>query len=401
MMQARRILNYSAFGLCSAPYQAARNACRGTAAKRRRTLKLLEAIVRGTAEFARSIVWARDSSNWHEENNLGDMEVRYLITGGAGFIGSHLAEELLRRGNQVIVIDDLSTGSIENINHLRNRADFHYAIDTAMNRPLLAELVDESEVIFHLAAAVGVRLVVDSPVRTIETNLKTTELVLELAAKKRKKVLITSSSEVYGKGREIPFSEEGDLVIGPPHKGRWSYGCSKALDEFLALAYWRERRLPTIVVRLFNTIGPRQTGQYGMVVPTFIRQALADQPITVFGDGQQSRCFGWVGDTVTAMIALSEHPGAVGKVFNIGNDEEITINELAKKVIEVTESHSPIKHVPYNEAYEFGVEDMYRRVPDLQRVRQLIGYKPTKTVDEMLRSISAWMQNRVCPICPE
>jgi UDP-glucose 4-epimerase len=256
-----------------------------------------------------------------------------------------------------------------------------------MNRPLLAELVDQCGIIFHLAAAVGVRLIVESPVRTIETNVRATELVLELAAKKGKKVLITSTSEVYGKSQKLPFSESDDLLIGPPDKGRWSYACSKAIDEFLALAYWREKKLPTIVVRFFNTVGPRQTGQYGMVVPTFIRQALAGQPITVFGDGTQSRCFGWVGDVVKAVVTLSDHPEAVGKVFNIGGDEETTILGLAERVIKLTHSKSTIKMVPYDQAYEAGFEDMYRRIPDLRRIGQLIGYKQTKTLDQILEAI--------------
>lgn len=321
--------------------------------------------------------------------------MRYLITGGAGFIGSHLAEELLRRGHQVIIIDDLSTGAIENIEHLRSLPNFKYVIESVMNRPVLAELVDQSDVIFHLAAAVGVRLIIESPVRTIETNVKATELVLDLAAKKRKKVLITSTSEVYGKAQKVPFSEEDDLLIGPPDKGRWSYACSKAIDEFLALAYWREKKLPTVIVRVFNTIGPRQTGRYGMVVPTFIRQALAGEPITVFGDGQQSRCFCWVGDTVDAFIALSEHPRAVGKVFNIGSDQEITINALAERVRTITQSCSPIQHIPYDQAYEAGFEDMPRRLPDLRRIRELIGFKPSKTPDEILSEISSYMRLKV------
>jgi UDP-glucose 4-epimerase len=313
--------------------------------------------------------------------------MRALITGGAGFVGSHLAEELLRRGDEVVILDDLSTGSIENLDHLRGKPGFRYVIDSVMNRPLLAELVDQCGIIFHLAAAVGVRLIVESPVRTIETNVRATELVLELAAKKGKKVLITSTSEVYGKSQKLPFSESDDLLIGPPDKGRWSYACSKAIDEFLALAYWREKKLPTIVVRFFNTVGPRQTGQYGMVVPTFIRQALAGQPITVFGDGTQSRCFGWVGDVVKAVVTLSDHPEAVGKVFNIGGDEETTILGLAERVIKLTHSKSTIKMVPYDQAYEAGFEDMYRRIPDLRRIGQLIGYKQTKTLDQILEAI--------------
>jgi UDP-glucose 4-epimerase len=313
--------------------------------------------------------------------------MRALITGGAGFVGSHLAEELLRRGDQVVILDDLSTGSIENLDHLRGKLGFRYVIDSVMNRPLLAELVDQCGIVFHLAAAVGVRLIVESPVRTIETNVRATELVLELAAKKGKKVLITSTSEVYGKSQKLPFSESDDLLIGPPDKGRWSYACSKAIDEFLALAYWREKKLPTIVVRFFNTVGPRQTGQYGMVVKNFIRQALAGQPITVFGDGTQSRCFGWVGDVVKAVVTLSEHPEAVGKVFNIGGDEETTIMGLAERVIKLTHSRSTIKMIPYDQAYEAGFEDMYRRIPDLRRIGQLIGYKQTKTLDQILEAI--------------
>jgi len=323
--------------------------------------------------------------------------MRYLVTGGAGFIGSHLSEELLRRGHQVTIIDDLSTGSIRNIQHLRGHAGFRYFIDTVMNRALLAELVDESETIFHLAAAVGVRQIVASPVKTIELNVKATELLLEVAAKKRRKVIIASSSEVYGKSLKVPFSEDDDLAIGPPDRGRWSYACSKAIDEFLALAYWREKQLPTIVVRFFNTIGPRQSGQYGMVVPTLIRQALAGEPLTVFDDGQQSRCFGWVGDTVNATIALSESPGAVGRVFNIGSDEEATINDLAERVRRIVGSRSPIIHIPYDEAYEPGFEDMRRRVPDLRRIRQLIAYNPSKKLDEMLAAIAASMRPLMQP----
>jgi UDP-glucose 4-epimerase len=313
--------------------------------------------------------------------------MRALITGGAGFIGSHLAEELLQRGYEVLIIDDLSTGSIENIEHLRGKAGFRYVIDTVMNRSLLAEMLDQSDTIFHLAAAVGVRLIVESPVRTIETNVRATELVLELAAKKRKKVLVTSTSEVYGKSQNLPFREEDDLLIGPPDKGRWSYACSKAIDEFLALAYWREKKLPTIVVRLFNTIGPRQTGYYGMVAPTFVSQALAGKPLTVFGDGTQSRCFGWVGDIVGALIALSEHPDAIGKVFNIGHNQEVTIRELAERVIRITNSRSSIRIIPYDQAYEVGFEDMHRRIPSLERIHRLIGYKPTKTLDQILEAI--------------
>jgi UDP-glucose 4-epimerase len=318
-----------------------------------------------------------------------------LITGGAGFIGSHLADALLEEMNVVTVLDDLSTGAIENIQHLRGNPDFHQVTDTMMNRQLLAELVDQADVIFHLAAAVGVRLIIESPVRTIETNVRPTELLLELATKKRKTVLIASTSEVYGKSRKFPFSEDDDLVIGSPDKGRWSYACSKALDEFLALAYWREKKLPAIIVRLFNTIGPRQTGQYGMVVPTFIRQAMAGETLTVFGNGHQSRCFGWVGDVVQAMITLVKNPNAPGKVFNVGNDEEVSILELAERVKRVTLSESRIRLIPYHEAYESGFEDMPRRIPNLSRIRQLIGYRPTKTLDEILLAIATPLQERI------
>ncbi|HEV7375211.1 MAG TPA: GDP-mannose 4,6-dehydratase, partial [Pyrinomonadaceae bacterium] len=278
--------------------------------------------------------------------------MRVLITGGAGFIGSHLSDAYLKRDDEVFVIDDLSTGSIENIQHLKNNPRFHYTIDTVHNLPVVAELVDQCDVIFHLAAAVGVKLIVESPVRTIETNVRGTEVVLNLANKKKKKVLLASTSEVYGLSEQVPFREDGNLVMGATTKGRWSYACSKAIDEFLALAYWREKKLPTIVVRLFNTVGPRQTGQYGMVIPTFVKQALAGRPITVYGDGKQTRCFGYVGDIVGALVKLMDNPAAVGQVFNIGSSEEVTILELAGRIRELTNSSSEIAFVPYDEAYE-------------------------------------------------
>ena len=314
--------------------------------------------------------------------------MRMLITGGAGFIGSHLAEALLRQRHEVCVIDDLSTGSIKNIQHLRSNGKFTYVIDTVMNRAVMAELVDVADVIFHLAAAVGVRLIVESPVRTIETNVRGTEVVLELANKKKKKVVIASTSEVYGKGVKVPFAEEDDLVLGTTTRGRWSYACSKALDEFLALAYWKEKRLPVIVVRLFNTVGPRQTGRYGMVVPTFIRQALHEESLTVYGDGQQTRCFGYVGDVVEALIALSGHPGAVGEIFNIGSDQEISIIDLASRVKSITGSRSEITLIPYEKAYEEGFEDMRRRVPSIAKIRELIGYTPTLDIDGILKAVT-------------
>lgn len=310
-----------------------------------------------------------------------------LITGGSGFVGSHLAERLLRQGDQVVVLDDLSTGSIENIVRLKQHGNFRYVIDSIFNRPLLAELVDGAEVVFHLAAAVGVKLIVESPVRTIETNVRGTEAVLELAAKKRRLVLITSTSEVYGKSEKTMFREDDDLILGPTFKGRWSYAASKAIDEFLALAYYREKGLPVVIVRLFNTVGPRQTAQYGMVVPRFIGQALRGEPITVYGDGRQVRSFTWVGDVVEALIKLVESPAAVGEIFNVGHREKITILELARQVKELTQSDSPIEFVPYEMAYGKGFEDMMYRSPDIAKIERLIGYQPTKTLREILQLV--------------
>jgi UDP-glucose 4-epimerase len=315
--------------------------------------------------------------------------MRALITGGAGFIGSHLAEALLERGTGVTVIDDLSTGCMDNIAHLKGRPGFSYVIDTIHNRTLMAELIDDADVVFHLAAAVGVRLIIESPVQTIETNVKGTELVLEVAAKKRKRVLVASTSEVYGKANVVPFAEDHDLVLGPTTKSRWSYACSKAIDEFLALAYFREKRVPVTILRFFDTVGPRQTGRYGMVIPNFVRQALAAEPITVFGDGKQSRCFTWVGDAVRALVTLSDHGGATGEVFNVGSDDEITIADLATLVKEKTESSSPIVFIPYERAYEEGFEDMPRRVPDLSKIRRLIGYRPTVGLSAILDAVIA------------
>lgn len=318
--------------------------------------------------------------------------MRYLITGGAGFVGSHLAERLLRDGHSVVIIDDLCTGSIYNIEYLKNRPGFQYIIETIFNRPLLAELIDACDVVFHLAASVGVKLIVESPVRTINTNVKGTEEVLECAQKKKKKVLIASTSEVYGKATKIPFSESDDLVMGPTFKGRWSYACSKAIDEFLALAYWKEKGLPVVIARLFNTVGPRQTGRYGMVLPTFVRQALADQPLTVYGDGTQSRCFAHVSDTVEALVRLIEHPKAVGEVFNVGSEEEITIGELARLVKDMTRSASEIRYIPYDEAYEEGFEDMHRRVPDISKIKGLLKFQPTRNTREIVQSVIDYFQ---------
>ena len=320
--------------------------------------------------------------------------MRVLITGGAGFVGSHLSEELLARGDEVFVLDNLSTGSIDNIIHLKARPGFHYTIDTVENEAVLAELIDRCDVVVHLAAAVGVKLIVERPVHTIETNVHGTEVVLKHANKKKKLVMIASTSEVYGKSADVPFSEDADLVLGPSSKHRWAYACSKLIDEFLALAYWKERKLPVIVVRLFNTVGPRQTGQYGMVIPNFVRQALAGQPITVFGDGTQSRSFTYVGDVVRAMVALINEPRAIGQVFNIGNGNEITIGDLALKVRKLAGSSSEIVRIPYDQAYESGFEDMPRRVPDISRIGALIGYRPTVELDEILtRVISSFQQS--------
>jgi UDP-glucose 4-epimerase len=313
--------------------------------------------------------------------------VRVLITGGAGFVGSHLAEALLDRGDQVLVLDNLSTGSIDNIQHLKSHRMFEYTIDTVANEPLLAELIDRCDTVVHLAAAVGVKLIVEAPVHTIETNVHGTEVVLKHANKKKKLVLIASTSEVYGKSAAVPFREDADLVLGPTVKHRWAYACSKLIDEFLALAYWKERKLPIIIVRLFNTVGPRQTGQYGMVIPTLVRQALAGQPITVFGDGTQTRSFTYVGDVVRAMVALIDEPGAVGQVFNIGNGNEISVNALAARIKVLTGSSSEIVRVPYDQAYEAGFEDMPRRVPDISKIADLIGYTPTVELDEILTRV--------------
>jgi UDP-glucose 4-epimerase len=313
--------------------------------------------------------------------------MRYLITGGAGFIGSHLAETLLRRGHSVHVLDDLSTGSIDNIRHLRSEPAFAHTIDSAGNLPVVEELVDDADVIYHLAAAVGVDLVVKSPVRAIETNVFCTEVVLSQANKRQKPLFLASTSEVYGKNGSVPFREDGDLLLGPTFTGRWSYACSKALDEYLVLAYWRERGLPAVVGRLFNTVGPRQSSRYGMVVPSLVRQALAGQPLTVFGDGSQRRCFCHVNDAVEAMIGLMEHDDAYGDVFNIGSTEEITILELAERVRELTGSSSEITFVPYDDAYAEGFEDVQTRVPDIGKITELLGWAPSKDLSQTLADV--------------
>lgn len=313
--------------------------------------------------------------------------MRALLTGGAGFVGSHLAEVLLAEGHKVIVVDDLSTGSIDNIAHLKGRPGFEYVIDSVMNDSLTAELVDRADVVFHLAAAVGVKLIVEEPVRTIETNVHGTEIVLRHAAKKGRLTMVFSTSEVYGKSTDVPFREDADLVMGPTPKHRWAYACSKAIDEFLALAYYKERGVPVVIARLFNTVGPRQTGRYGMVIPNFVRQALLGESITVFGDGTQTRSFTYVGDVVRALAALAQEPKAVGQVFNIGNNEEISIGDLAKRVRAAAGSKSEIVFIPYDQAYEAGFEDMPRRVPDLTKIHGLIGYEPTLGLDDILQRV--------------
>jgi UDP-glucose 4-epimerase len=320
--------------------------------------------------------------------------VRYLITGGAGFIGSHLSEVLLERGENVFVLDDLSTGSVENIRHLKANGRFHYVFDSILNKHLLAELVDESDVVIHLAAAVGVRLIVEHPVRTLETNIHGTQSVLDAASKKKKLVFIASTSEVYGKSDKVPFHEDADLVLGPTTKSRWSYAASKALDEFLALSYWKERKHPVKIARFFNTVGPRQTGRYGMVLPNFVRQALAGEPITVYGSGKQSRCFCDVRDSVESLIRLLATDQSIGEVVNIGTDQEVTIERLAHLVKERTASDSPVIFVPYDQAYEPGFEDMPRRVPSLHKLEKLTGFRPAIPLVEIVDRVIAHSRKR-------
>ena len=297
------------------------------------------------------------------------------------------SDELLDRGHSVHILDDLSTGSMANIRHLRGKPGFEYTIESCASSRVVAELVDEADIVYHLAAAVGVELIVQSPVRTIETNVRCTEVVLMQANKKNKPVFVASTSEVYGKSADLPFAEDGDLVLGATTKGRWAYACSKAIDEFLALAYWKERKLPTVCARLFNTVGPRQTGRYGMVVPNFVRQALAEQPMTVFGDGTQRRCFCHVGDVVRGLADLMEHEDHYGEVFNIGSTEETSIMELAERIRARTGSSSEIVLVPYDEAYEEGFEDMQRRVPDLAKIGERIGWRPTRSLDDIIEDV--------------
>jgi UDP-glucose 4-epimerase len=320
--------------------------------------------------------------------------LRNLITGGAGFIGSHLAEALLADGDEVFILDDLSTGSVENIRHLKKHDRFQHVFDSIMNKHLLAEMVDECDVVFHLAAAVGVRLIVESPVRTIETNVHGTQFVLDAASKKKKLVFAASTSEVYGKSDKVPFHEDADLVLGPTSKGRWSYAASKALDEFLALSYWKEKKQPVVIARLFNTVGPRQTGRYGMVLPNFVRQSLNGEPITVYGTGKQSRCFCDVRDSVQAIMRLVATEKAIGEVVNIGNTHEISIEGLAHLVKERTGSKSPITYVPYDQAYEPGFEDMPRRVPALGKLERLTGFLPAIPLNDIVDGVIHYFQNK-------
>lgn len=322
---------------------------------------------------------------------------KILITGGAGFIGSHLCDRLLAQGHHVTAVDDLSTGRLANIAHLESEPRFQFVHETIMHESVMDRLVSECHAIYHLASAVGVELIVSRPVEVIERCILGTEIVLRTAHRYKRKVLITSTSEIYGKNARVPFSEEDDRLLGPTTKSRWSYSCAKAIDEFLALAYHKEKGLPVVIVRLFNTVGPRQTGQYGMVVPRFVRQALAGEPLTVYGDGSQRRCFGDVSDVVGALVGLMEHPGADGRIFNIGNTEEISILELAHRVIRLTGSSSTVKLIPYDEAYEAGFEDMARRIPDLTRVRALIGYQPTVGLDQIIIRIAAHLGDAVTP----
>jgi len=313
--------------------------------------------------------------------------MKVFITGGAGFIGSHLAERLVASSHQVLVLDDLSTGSIENIDHLIGRKGFDYRIGSVLDAPLVAEMVDRCDITVHLAAAVGVRLIVEQPVHTIHNNVAGTETVLNAAARKRKLVVVASTSEVYGKRNHVPFREDDDLMLGPTIHSRWAYACSKALDEWLALAYMHEKGVPVIVTRFFNTVGPRQTARYGMVLPAFAAQALAGEPITVYGTGEQSRCFGHVEDVVEAVVRLMTTPAAVGQVVNIGNDEEVTINQLAERVRAAAGSRSPIVRIPYDQAYAEGFEDMLRRVPDVSKLERIIGFRPTTSLNEIIADV--------------
>jgi UDP-glucose 4-epimerase len=321
--------------------------------------------------------------------------MKILITGGAGFVGSHLADRLIKDGHAITVIDDLSTGRYSNVEHLEGNENFRLIIDTVLNQPLMEELIRETDRVYHMASAVGVRLIMEQPVKTIETIFHGTDVILKFCSRYRKRVLIPSTSEVYGKGASIPFSEDDDLLTGATDKHRWAYACAKTLDEFLALAHWKETRLPVVVVRLFNTVGPRQTGQYGMVVPRFVHAAMKNAPITVHGDGTQQRCFGHVSDVVEGLAKLLDTPECFGQVINLGNDQEVSIMGLADRAITLTESSSEVKFIPYEEAYGDGFEDMRRRVPNLAKAKRLIGYQPTKTLDDIINDVAAEFRNSI------
>ena len=321
--------------------------------------------------------------------------MKTLITGGAGFIGSHLARRLISRGDSVVALDDLSTGSVENLRDLRSAEAFELHVGCVSDRPLVAELMDDCDVVYHLAAAVGVRLIVEQPVHTIQTNVHGTQVVLDAAAKKRKPVVVASTSEVYGKSHELPFKETADITLGSTSNSRWAYACSKALDEWLALAYWKERNVPTVICRFFNTVGPGQSGRYGMVLPNFARQALAGDPITVFGTGEQSRCFGHVYDTVEALLRLVDTPEAVGQVVNIGSTEEVSIYELAERVREAACSSSEIAFISYRDAYQEGFEDMQRRVPDVSKLGELTGFRPSIPLSTIIGDVLADQEARL------
>lgn len=320
--------------------------------------------------------------------------MKILITGGAGFVGSHLADKLLAEGHEITVIDDLSTGRYSNVEHLEDTERFRLIIDTVLNERLMEELIRETDRVYHMASAVGVKLIMERPVRTIETIFRGTDVVLGFCSRYRKRVLIPSTSEVYGKGASVPFKEDDDLLTGATDKHRWAYACAKTLDEFLALAHWKETRLPVVVVRLFNTVGPRQTGQYGMVVPRFVHSAIRNEPIQVHGDGTQSRCFGHVHDIVEGLVKLLETPTCFGQVINLGNSEEVSIKGLADRAIKLTGSSSEIQFVPYEEAYGEGFEDMRRRVPSLDKARQLIGYQPTRSLDDIINDVASEFRNQ-------
>ena len=313
--------------------------------------------------------------------------MRALITGGAGFIGSHLADRLLERGDQVVLLDDLSTGRLTNIEHLNDRTGAEFVLGSVLDAELVDEVVSRVDAVFHLAAAVGVNLIVEKPLESLMTNIRGTETVIEMAHKYDKRLLVMSTSEIYGKNTSDSLSEEDDRILGSPLKSRWSYSEAKAIDEILAYTYWREKGLETVIIRLFNTVGPRQTGSYGMVIPRFVGQALRNEPITVFGDGNQTRCFCHVGDVVEGLVALSEHPEAFGKVFNLGGGEEVSIRELAERVIELAGSQSSLEFIPYDTAYEAGFEDMERRVPNTTRAMQLVGFEPSASLDDIIRSV--------------